>query len=110
MAALLCLNACAMVGVSQVKPHDYANERRADVIGAAHLSDSTVQALNVVALTADNCQEAFADCTDTIARSAGLNDEQRLSSLAELWLGRAIATDRAKSGTPMAAATLDAYL
>ncbi len=48
---LLCLQACAMVGVSRLKPHDVVAESRADVLGSGRLSDSTVQALNVVALT-----------------------------------------------------------
>ncbi|WP_426702265.1 esterase/lipase family protein [Rhodanobacter sp. Col0626] len=110
LAALLCLNACAMVGVSHVKPHDYANERRADVIGSHRLSDSTVQALNVVALTTDSCRDGFADCTDVLAHSPGLSDEQRFSALAELWLGKAIKSDRAKTDAAMDAPTLDAYL
>ncbi|MGH8160395.1 MAG: esterase/lipase family protein [Rhodanobacter sp.] len=110
MVMLLCLHGCAMVDVSQVKPHDYVNERRADVIGAGRLSDRTVQALNVVALTVDSCQRAFVTCTDTVAHSPGLNDEQQLSALAELWLGKAIGTDRAKAGTAMADQTLDAFL
>ncbi len=110
VVALLCLNACAMVGVSHVKAHEYANQQRADIIGAGRLSDSTVQALNVVALTADSCREKFVDCADTITHSPGLNDEQRLSSLAELWLGRAIDTDHAKNDEAMDAATLDAFL
>ncbi|WP_426687646.1 esterase/lipase family protein [Rhodanobacter ginsengiterrae] len=110
VAALLCLNACAMVGVSRVKHHDYANERRADVIGAARLSDSTVQALNVVALTVDRCRREFAACTNTVAHSAGLTDEQRLSTLSELWMGKAIGADQANGRLPMAPATLDAYL
>lgn len=110
LAALLCLHGCAMVGVSHVKPHDYANERRADVIGAQRLSDSTVQALNVVALTTDSCRTGFADCTDTLAHSPGLSNEQRLSALSELWLGKAIKGDRAKSDALMDAPTLDAYL
>ena len=110
LAVLLCLNACAMVGVSRVKTHDYVNERRADVIGANRLSDRTVQALNVVALTVDSCQHEFTTCTDTVAHSPGLNDEQRLSALAELWLGKAIRTDRAKAGTAMEDQTLDAFL
>lgn len=107
---LLSLSACAMVGVSQIKPHDYVAERRADVLGSSRLSDGTVQALNVVALTTDTCARAFADCTDTVTRSPGLTDEQRLSTLSELWMGRAMKTDRAKAGTPMGDATLDAYL
>ncbi|HEY8683404.1 MAG TPA: alpha/beta fold hydrolase [Rhodanobacter sp.] len=110
LAMLLGLDACAMVGVSQIKPHDYVAERRADVIGNGRLSDGTVQVLNVVALTADTCAHAFADCTDTLIHSAGLSDEQRLSTLSELWMGRAIKADRAKAGMPMDDPTLDAYL
>lgn len=85
---LLGLDACAMVGVSHVNTHDYVSQRRPDVIVTGRPSDRTGQSLNVVALTPDSCQREFAACTDTVARSAGLTDEQRLSALAELWLGR----------------------
>ena len=108
IVVVLSLNACAMVDVSRVKTHDYVNEQRADVIGTGRLSDRTVQALNVVALTVDSCQRVFTTCTDTVAHSPGLNDEQQLSALAELWLDKAIKID--KAGTPMADQALDAYL
>jgi len=107
---LLYLGGCAMVGVSRIKPHDYVTERRADALGSGRLSDGTVQSLNVVALTADTCVKDFADCSDTLGRSPGLTDEQRLSALSELWMARAIRTDSAKSGVPMEDAALDAYL
>jgi pimeloyl-ACP methyl ester carboxylesterase len=110
LAMLLCLSACAMVGVSRIKPHDYVTERRADTLGSGRLSDGTVQSLNVVALTTDTCARDFADCTDTLARSPGLTDEQRLSTLSELWMARAIRIDPAKPGVPMEDAALDAYL
>ena len=110
VVVLLCLNACAMVGVSHVKQHDYANERRADIIGASRLSDSTIQSLNVVALTADGCKKEFVTCTGTVAQSPGLNDEQRLSSMSELWLSKAIAADHAKADVVMDDVALDAYL
>ncbi len=107
---LLGLNACAMVGVSHINTNDYVSQRRADVIVANRLSDRTVQSLNVVALTADNCQREFTACTDTVAHSAGLTDEQRLSALAELWLGRALQAERSQRGAVMDDATLDAFL
>jgi pimeloyl-ACP methyl ester carboxylesterase len=110
LAALLGLHACAMVGVSSIKPHDYVAERRADTLGNGRLSDGSVQTLNVVALTADICARDFGDCADTLAHSAGLSDEQRLSTLSELWMARALRSDRAKAGVPMDDATLDAYL
>lgn len=110
LVALSGMGGCAMVGVSQVKPHEYFNERRADIMDAGRLSDSSTQALNVVALTADSCQQAFKSCIDTVLHSPGLDDEQRLSASAELWLARAIKADHGAPGQPMDDAALDAYL
>ncbi|MBD8872292.1 alpha/beta hydrolase [Rhodanobacter sp. DHB23] len=105
--ALLCLNACAMVDVSRLKPADVVNERRADVIGSGQLSDGTVQALNGVALTGKQCTQSFADCAGIVEHASGLDEESRLSALSELWLGRALRGDRQPV---MDEATLDAYL
>jgi pimeloyl-ACP methyl ester carboxylesterase len=110
VAVLLGTGGCAMVGVSQLKPHAVISERRADVIGSGHLSDGSTQALNVVALTADTCTEDFTDCTDTLVHSAGLTDEQRLSTLSELWMGRAIALERVRADASTEDMKLDAYL
>mgnify|MGYP001053999751 FL=1 len=107
---LLGLHACAMVGVSRVDTPDYVSQRRADVTVASRPSDRTVQSLNVVALTPDRCRREFAACTDTLAHAAGLTDEQRLSALAELWLGRALRAERSQRGKAMDDATLDAFL
>ena len=106
-ALLLCLNACAMVGVSRVKPGDVVNERRADVIGSGRLSDGTVQVLNGVALTGKHCAQSFGDCSAIVEHASGVDEERRLSALSELWLGRALRGDR---GPSMDDATLDAYL
>lgn len=110
LAGLLCLNACAMVGVSRIKLHESVNERRGDVIGTGKLSDRSVQSLNVVALNADDCERAFDACVATVLHSPGLNDEQRLSALSELWLARAIRGDRSKIDAEMTDQTLDAFL
>lgn len=96
-----------MVGVSRLTPRDVVAESRADVLGSGRLSDGTVQALNVVALTAKACERSFDACTEIVGRSGGLDPEQRLSALSELWLGRALRGDR---GPAMDDATLDAYL
>ncbi|MFC5741535.1 esterase/lipase family protein [Dyella tabacisoli] len=110
LAMLLCLNACAIVDVSHVKTHEYVNGRRNDVIATGRSSDWTVQSLNVVALTADSCGKAFPACVETLAHSPGLDDEQRLSALAELWLGQAIKSERADRDAIMDDQTFDAYL
>ena len=65
LVVLLCLNACAMVGVSRIKPHDYVTERRADTLGSGRLSDGSVQSLNVVARNADTFATDLCGCTDT---------------------------------------------
>ena len=108
MATLLpCLNACAMVGVSRLKPSDVVSERRADVIGSRQFSDGTVQALNVVALNAKQCTQSFGNCTEIVEHASGLDEERRLSALSELWLGRALRGDKEPA---IDDATLDAYL
>ena len=106
-ALLLCLNACAMVGVSRLKPHDVVTESRADVLGSGRLSDGTVQTLSVVALTPKGCAQSFDACAEIVERSDGLDEERRLSALSELWLQRALHDDRKPV---MDDATLDAYL
>ncbi|TAL74035.1 MAG: alpha/beta hydrolase [Rhodanobacter sp.] len=105
--ALVCLNACAMVGVSRIKPGDVVSERRTDMLGARQLSDNTVQTLNVLALTAKRCEQSFDTCTGMLAHAAGIDEERRLSALSEVWLGRALQGDR---GAVISDATLDAYL
>ncbi|WP_343230024.1 alpha/beta hydrolase [Rhodanobacter sp. DHG33] len=107
MISLLCLNACAMVDVSRLKPGDVVSERRADVIGSKQFSDGTVQTLNVLALTPKQCAQSFDTCAGIVEHASGLDEERRLSSLSELWLGRALRGDHQPV---MDDATLDAYL
>jgi triacylglycerol esterase/lipase EstA (alpha/beta hydrolase family) len=99
-----------MVGVSRVKSHEYISAQRNDVIATGRLSDQTAQSLNVVALNPDTCAKTFDDCTQTVGHSPGLDDEQRLSALSELWLAKAIRNDRADRDATMDDATLDAFL
>ncbi len=105
-ALLLCLKACAMVGVSRVRPDDVLNERRADLIGSGRLCEGTLQVLNSVALTGKHSVQSFGDCSASVEYPSGVNDERRLSALSELWLGRALGSNRRPS---MDDATLDAY-
>ncbi|GAB2591561.1 alpha/beta fold hydrolase [Dyella jejuensis] len=110
VAALLLGAGCDMVGVHHIAQKDYAAQRRSDVLSTRTLSDSTVQALNVVALDRDACAANFPRCTNTLLYSDGLDDERRLSSLAELWLAYAIQHDHAGDSTAIDDAALDAYL
>ncbi len=110
LLGLLGLSGCAMVNMKHVTSRDYVTERRGDVLDAKRLSDNTIQVLNVVALTAKDCEKVFATCTDTLAQSPGLNQEQRLSALSELWLDKAMQADTSASDGTMDDATLDAFL
>jgi pimeloyl-ACP methyl ester carboxylesterase len=110
MAALLLLAGCDMVGVHHVTPKEYATQRRSDVLSTRALSDSTLQTLNVVALNRDECAANFTRCTNTILLSDGLDDERRLSALAELWLSYAIQLERTDNSPDASDPALDAYL
>lgn len=110
MMALLLSSGCAMVGVRHIAQKDYTAQRRSDVLSARALSDSTVQSLNVVSLTRDHCAENFVRCTNTLLLSDGLDDERRLSALAELWLAFAMQSDRSNKGEPISDTAIDAYL
>jgi pimeloyl-ACP methyl ester carboxylesterase len=110
LAALVLLAGCDVVGVHQVTPKEYAAQRRSDVLSTRRLSDSTLQTLNVVALNRDECAANFTRCTNTILLSDGLDDERRLSALAELWLSYAIPLDRSDKSTDVSDPALDAYL
>jgi pimeloyl-ACP methyl ester carboxylesterase len=90
LAAALLVAACDMVGVKHITLKEYANQRRSDVLSTRTLSDSTVQTLNVLALSRDDCTANFSRCTHTLLYSDGLDDERRLSALSELWLARAL--------------------
>jgi hypothetical protein len=86
LATALLAASCSMVGVKHITPKEYTAQRRSDVLNTRALSDSTVQTLNVVALSRDDCAAHFPRCTHTVLYSDGLDDERRLSALSELWL------------------------
>lgn len=110
IAALALMAGCDMVGVHHVTPKEYAAQRRSDVLSTRKLSDGTLQTLNVVALNRDDCVANFTRCTNTLLLSDGLDDERRLSALAELWLSNAIQRDSANNGPQVSDPALDAYL
>jgi pimeloyl-ACP methyl ester carboxylesterase len=110
IAALALMAGCDMVGVHHVTPKEYATQRRSDVLSTRKLSDGTLQTLNVVALNRDDCAANFTRCTNTLLLSDGLDDERRLSALAELWLSNAIQRDSANNGPQVSDPALDAYL
>jgi pimeloyl-ACP methyl ester carboxylesterase len=108
LATMLLSAGCSVVGVKHIDSKEYAAQRRSDVLNTRTLSDSTVQTLNVVALSRDDCAANFPRCTNTILYSDGLDDERRLSALSELWLAYGLQrTDQNKTVDDLA---LDDYL
>jgi pimeloyl-ACP methyl ester carboxylesterase len=110
LAALLPAAGCDMVGVRHITPKEYAVQRRSDVLNNQALSDSTIQTLNVVALSRNDCAANFPRCTNTVLYSDGLDDERRLSALSELWLAYALQSDRHTNDAATNDQALNEYL
>ena len=112
-ASLLLSSGCAMVKIKQVTPADYTMLKRDDVLNSGHLSALSQESLSVIGLTAGQCEKDLHACRQTVADIDGLPTEQRLSTLAELWMQEALAlAPKARMGEPVALsdAALDAWL
>lgn len=111
LPALLCaaalLAGCAGVKVGSISPAEYLAQRRGDVLTTGRLSTSAEEVLRVIGSDADQCRKDGQACRDALARSAGLNDEQRLSALSEVWLQVALAADK---GAAADRAAIEAWL
>ena len=83
---LALLTGCAGVTVRTADPANYLADRRSDVLTAGELSPATQEALRVLDLDAKSCQADIPMCHYTVANATGLYDEQRMASLAELWV------------------------
>jgi len=99
LCAALLLAGCAGVRVSAIAPSDYLSQRRSDILTAGELSAATHEALRVIGLHSERCAELPAQCRGAIAATPGLSDDQRLSSLAELWTQAALQSQRAAPGS-----------
>lgn len=83
---LLGLTGCAGVTVRTADPANYLAERRSDVLTSGELSPDTQEALRVLDLDAKTCLADAPRCYYTIGNATGLYDEQRMATLAELWV------------------------
>lgn len=106
LMALLCLAGCAGVKVNAVKNHDYLASRRGDVLTTGQLSVSSKTTLQVLGIDEKTCRHDLPACRDRFKTQDGVTDENRLSSLSELWLLQAM-----KGGLPQRSPDLvNAYL
>ncbi|WP_269790374.1 alpha/beta fold hydrolase [Stenotrophomonas sp. Iso1] len=113
MVLLLLSSGCAMVKMKQVTTTDHVMLKRGDILNSGKLSALSQESLSVIGLTASACSKDLPACRTTVATVEGLQSEQRLSTLAELWMEEALAlTPKAKLGqaTELPAPALDAWL
>lgn len=104
---LFTLSGCAGVKVSTIDTEQYMELRRGDVLTSGELSSYTGSALQVLGLDRELCMEEGEPCRATLYATSGLNEERRLSALAELWLHEAMRREKDKEGGP---AIIAAYL
>ncbi len=110
--ALLLSSGCAMVKMKSVTTTDHVMLKRGDILNNGKLSALSQEALSVIGLTAGACDKDLTACRQTVASVEGLQTEQRLSTLAELWMQEALALTPKKIGenSELPQPALDAWL
>ena len=96
--------------MSNASPSEFVTERRGDVLSAGRLSDTTRQALNVVALTPKSCTAQFKACLRSLETTTGLTNESQLSAQSELWLGNAIELSNKATANHSSSDSLNSFL
>ncbi len=89
-ALLLSIAGCAMVKVTSLGPRDYIAMKRGDVLSSGKLGDVSKETLRVAGIEPDECARDVPECTQRLEQLKGLEDERRISALAEIWTQRAI--------------------
>ncbi|NMY13004.1 alpha/beta hydrolase [Pseudomonas veronii] len=80
---------CAGVKVNAVDNRDYLSLRRGDALTSGKLSVAARTSLQVAGVAEKDCSENPSACREQVRLNAGLGEEQRLSTLSELWLQEA---------------------
>src|SRR5699024_8533524 len=104
------LSGCAGVTTVSVSTNDYMTQRRGDILTTGQLSSAASVALQVAGISEKQCRTALQQCRVTLANNIGLDNEQRVSALAELWLQEALALDQRVNEGQLAEEVLNAYL
>lgn len=105
------LSGCAGVKTVSIDTADYISLRRGDILTTGELSASSYAALQVIGLSDRSCQKHPTACRDRLKHSIGLGNEQRMATLAELWLQHALESKNATGNTStLLKQQLDAYL
>ncbi|MEA9555769.1 alpha/beta hydrolase [Xanthomonas nasturtii] len=91
-AVLTCmwLSGCAMVTVQSRNSGDYIAQTRGDVLSTGALSQAGSETLQVAGLQPKTCRKQPLPCVQQLTNVAGIADERRLATQAELWTAHAI--------------------
>ncbi|WP_407471522.1 alpha/beta hydrolase [Xanthomonas campestris pv. raphani] len=111
VAVLACvwLSGCAMVTVKARSSGDYIAQTRGDILSAGTLSQAGSETLQVAGLDPQTCRKTPLPCIEQLRTVAGIGDERRLATQAELWTTQAIALS-GRTPAQMSDAALDAWL
>lgn len=108
---IIFLSGCAGVKTVSVDTADYISLRRGDILTTGELSASSYAALQVIGLSERSCLKHLDTCRDRLKHSTGLANEQRMATLAELWLQQALdKKDSTGKNQPLPQTQLNAYL
>lgn len=110
IALLAVLSGCAGITVSSIEVRDYVEGKRGDILSTGRLSAPTVETLRALGVDASSCELDPARCRDALVGTSVLDDEPKLSALAELWLQRALRLQRAGPDQVQPEAIRNAYL
>jgi len=109
LIGVLVVTGCTAVKVQSHEPRQMAQRRHAEALGAGGgASRATRESLRILGLPEAACLLEPRPCLKSVLAGQGLDDERRLSALAELWLAEAMAHDPPRPGERNS--TLDAYL
>ncbi len=93
-----------------VSTNDYISQRRGDILTTGEMSSAVGVALQVAGIDEKQCRNIPQECRKQVASNIGIDDEQRMSALSELWLQEALAMDQKINEGALAEDVLNAYL
>jgi pimeloyl-ACP methyl ester carboxylesterase len=110
MLSFILLGGCAGVKTISVSTNDYMSQRRGDILTTGEISSAVGVALQVVGISEKQCRARPQQCRSQLADNIGLDDEQRMSTLAELWLQEALSIEKTINKEVLNEDVLNAYL
>src|SRR5262249_755369 len=106
--ACLLAGGCAAGLENPVSPAASLAGRRSGVLTTGRLSTAAREVIGIVGIV--GCQGDSPGCRRALLTAPGITDEQRFSTLAELWTEAALAADKAGTGGSAAGRASDPVL